>query len=76
MDTFDFTLEFPTYPDADGQMEEWLNNYRAGGIPVDRTDEHGMTKLVFRFPDPRMVAEFVAMLRSKGLFPDRKPALN
>jgi hypothetical protein len=65
--TVDFTWEFPTYPDADGQMEEWLNNYRAGGIPVDRTDEDGTTRLVFRFPDPRMVLEFAAMLKSKGL---------
>jgi hypothetical protein len=48
-------------------MAEWLNNYRAGGIPVDRTDAHGMTKLVFRFPDPRMLRELVTMLKGKGL---------
>jgi hypothetical protein len=64
--TFDFTLEYPPYPDTDGQFEQWLNAYRAGGVPVDRKDLKGMTRLVFRFPDPRMVIEFVTMTEGQG----------
>ena len=66
-DTVNCVMEFPTYVDADGSLEEWLNCYRTGGIAVDRTDAHGMTKLVFHFPEPVMAREFLEMLQRKGL---------